>query len=565
MGRQLVDFSAVTFWELFFRVLPYRPIQALAAAYWHVTRRRVRARNGLKVACADLPFTYDIWISRFERNSNLHADDRMVNGSWPFTPRFSVLIHGAESGSPEKLSRSIRSVERQSYPYWSIGEQTGQALDRQIEEATGDYVIPLCAGDELSRQALFHLAEAAVQNERPAVLYGDEDELDDRGCRIRPWFKPRWNQELFFAQDYLSSAVAIEVSLARKISDRAGTLCELVIAATSRADGRIIHVPHIVTHAASAKIAQPDRLAILTRYLTPKGATCSPGPFGTVKVNWALPKALPLVSIVVPTRDKVDLLRPCLQAVLNKTDYPNIEVVVLNNESTEQSTLSYLAEVSEDERVRVLDSPGPYNFSIFNNFAASKTRGSHLCLLNNDTEVLEPSWLTEMMRYAVRADIGAVGAKLLYDDGTIQHAGVVIGLGDAAGHAHRFLPAHEPGYFRLAHLTHFVSAVTAACLVVEKSKYEAVGGLDERLGVAFNDVDLCLKLAAAGWQNVYVPHAVLVHHESKSRPKDSAPDQYDRYMRELGLLQERWGTRNYSDPLHSPNLDRYSETFVIRL
>jgi GT2 family glycosyltransferase len=162
--------------------------------------------------------------------------------------------------------------------------------------------------------------------------------------------------------------------------------------------------------------------------------------------------------------------------------------------------------------------------------------------------------------------MGAVGAKLLYDDGTIQHAGVIVGIGEAAGHPHRFLPDDEPGYYRMPHVSQFVSAVTGACLVVEKKKFQSVGGLDEvKLAVAFNDVDLCLKLQSAGWRNVYVPHAVLLHHESRSRGSDMAPGQLERYLREVAVLQERWGTKTYQDPLHNPNLDRYSETFVFRI
>ena len=180
--------------------------------------------------------------------------------------------------------------------------------------------------------------------------------------------------------------------------------------------------------------------------------------------------------------------------------------------------------------------------------------------------IVEPEWLTEMMRYAVRPDVGAVGAKLLYGDGSIQHAGIVIGMGDAAGHAHRFTPANQPGYFRQPHVSQFVTAVTAACLVIEKQKFEAVGGFDEeKLAIAYNDVDLCLKLQAAGWSNVYVPHATLLHHESKSRDSDFSPTQHERYLSELRVLQERWETKSRQDPQHNPNLDRYSETFVIRL
>jgi O-antigen biosynthesis protein len=199
------------------------------------------------------------------------------------------------------------------------------------------------------------------------------------------------------------------------------------------------------------------------------------------------------------------------------------------------------------------------------NFAARESRGELLCLLNNDTEVLGAAWLTELVRYAVRPHVGAVGAKLLYRDGSIQHAGIVIGIGDAAGHAHRSLPAGDPGYFRMAHVPHYVSAVTAACLVIDKSKFDLVGGFDEELAVAFNDVDFCLKVKAAGWQNVYVPHAVLLHYESKSRGNDASRRNASRFRRELQLLQERWATKTYDDPVHNPNLDRYNETFVVNM
>ena len=184
------------------------------------------------------------------------------------------------------------------------------------------------------------------------------------------------------------------------------------------------------------------------------------------------------MSIIIPTRDRVELLRPCVESVLRLTTYEPFEIIVVDNGSTDGATLAYLKGLELRPSVRVLSYDRPYNYSAINNFAARSAAGDFLCLLNNDTEVLEPDWLTEMMRYAVREDVGAVGAKLLYDDGTIQHAGVVVGLGEGAGHAHRFQPADDPGYFRQAHVAQFVSAVTAACLVTEKRKFDAVGGLD---------------------------------------------------------------------------------------
>jgi GT2 family glycosyltransferase len=466
----------------------------------------------------------------------------------------------------EGVQRSIASIERQFYSKWRL-------LDGW-QDKDFDYLVPLQAGDELSETALYRFAEALQANPQATVLYGDQDERDARGRRTRPWFKPRWNAEMFFAQDFVSAAVAIKRSVAEEIlGDVQGAkrlnLDELMLGATSAPDAAIVHVPHILCHVSlrsADRSSSAPRAQAIAGHLRSLGATSGTGPFGTIKVQWPLPATRPFVSIIIPTRDRVELLRPCVDSLLRSTTYEPFEIIVVDNGSTDAATLEYLKELELRPSVRVLSYDRPYNYSAINNFAVQRAGGDFLCLLNNDTEVLEPDWLTEMMRYAVRDDVGAVGAKLLYDDGTIQHAGVVVGLGEGAGHAHRFQPADDPGYFRQAHVAQFVSAVTAACLVTAKRKFDAVGGLDaENLAIAYNDVDLCLKLQAAGWRNVYVPHAVLLHHESKSRGSDVSPEHIERYSRELRVLQERWGTSTYDDPLHNPNLDRYSETFVIRL
>ena len=288
------------------------------------------------------------------------------------------------------------------------------------------------------------------------------------------------------------------------------------------------------------------------------------GKFGSVRVCWPQPEEPPLVSVIIPTRDKVRLVtrvppRPprrnplsehrsagCGQCQRQVGDAP----LLRGNPARQAGAGAPL--------------PGAYNYSAINNFAVREARGSHICLLNNDTEILRGDWLCEMMRHAVRPHVGAVGAKLLYADRSVQHAGVIVGLGDAAGHAHRYLPDDKPGYFNHAHLPQYVSAVTAACLVVEKKKFLEVGGLDEtHLAIAFNDVDLCLKLGAAGWRNVYTPHAMLIHHESKSRRRDSMASEQRRYHRELETLQKRWRTVGFKDPCHHPNLSRASETFQV--
>jgi GT2 family glycosyltransferase len=559
----------VTFWQIFVRVLVRRPGPALEALYWHLTRRKVRARNRLRVAAIDLPFTYKAWMTRMERDHELARDlERIVSG-WARRPQFVVLMHSTADASPERAAHSLRSLERQIYPGWTLVQVPDQSLTGAIAGADGDYVVLLRAGDELAEAALFRFAEALQGDVAPTLLYGDQDERDCAGRRSRPWFKPQWNAEMFLAMDFLAAAVAIDLDLARDVSAGIDPLHvdDLLLAATAAAGDGIAHVPHILCHVDAANADKAaSRLQAVSRHLKTTRAHATPGPFNTVKVEWPLPSELPLVSIIVPTRDRLELLRPCVESVLGSTSYEPFELLIVDNGSTDPAALAYLADVANRPRVRVVRYDRPYNYSAINNFAAAQATGSYLCLLNNDTEVVTPEWLTEMMRYAVRDEIGAVGAKLLYDDGTIQHAGVVVGLGDAAGHAHRFLPSNDPGYFCQPHVAQYVTAVTAACLVVEKRKFDAIGGLDEQdLAVAYNDVDLCLKLQSAGWRNVYVPHAVLLHHESKSRGSDSSPENRDRYGGELRVLQERWGTKTFQDPLHNPNLDRYSETFVIRV
>jgi GT2 family glycosyltransferase len=259
-------------------------------------------------------------------------------------------------------------------------------------------------------------------------------------------------------------------------------------------------------------------------------------------------------------------MEACVGSVLRETDYADYDVLIVDNGSVLPQTHAWFDTVTADDRVSVLAYDHPYNYSAINNFAARRARGQYLCLLNNDTEIIDGAWLRELMRHAVRPGVGAVGAKLLYPDHSIQHAGVVIGLGNAAGHAHRMLPDDRPGYFALAHCAHEASAVTAACLVVERRKFDAVGGLEEaELQIAYNDVDLCLKLTQAGWRTIYAPQAILIHHESKSRGPDLSPHHIDRYRRELATLQQRWGTATLIDRMHHPRLDRASETYRIQL
>ena len=261
---------------------------------------------------------------------------------------------------------------------------------------------------------------------------------------------------------------------------------------------------------------------------------------------------------------RVDLLQTCLNGIA-ATGYPDIEVIVVDNDSDDPQTLDFLAGL-DPARHRVLRHEGAFNYSAINNRAVGEAQGRLLCLLNNDIEVIEPNWLTTMATQALREDVGAVGARLLYPDGRIQHAGVVIGMGNAAGHAHRLLHPDEEGYFHRHALPQFASAVTAACLVVVRDRFLAVGGLDERnFSVAFNDVDLCMRLNQRGWQSLYEPRATLIHHESVSRGLDGDSVGAARFAGELAALQRLWRTAEVVDPFHHPQLSRASERFVVRL
>jgi GT2 family glycosyltransferase len=266
--------------------------------------------------------------------------------------------------------------------------------------------------------------------------------------------------------------------------------------------------------------------------------------------------------VIIPTRDRVGLLSQCIESLMSRTTYPDYEVIVADNDSRDPETLAYF-QTLEARGVRVMPAPGPFNFSRINNQAAAAATGEYLLLLNNDTEVTDGDWLTEMMRYAVQPDIGCVGARLWYPDRTLQHGGVILGILGMAGHAHKHLPQGSGGYFSRAVLPQQLSALTAACLLVRKSLYMELGGLDESLAVALNDIDFCLRVDAAGYRNVWTPYAELIHHESKSRGYEDTAEKRKRLKEETAVLWARWGERLQRDPFYSPHLTRLRQDFSI--
>ena len=573
-------------------IAPRAPRKAARIAFWTITRRRVRARAQLRSAFAELAEPYPYWIVYGEAQENSEAAFAEPLSDPTNRPLVSVLAFGPAEDTGW-LHQLVERLQDQPYPAWEllvVGQDVaGLPVDPRlrpvtsgneaafsdrvgaaVSQARGDWMLPLRSGDALSRHSLVQLI-AASRGGSCDLIYGDEDRIDPRGRRRDPWFKPSWNEELALSQDLLTGACLLRGDAVRTLAATPlpVTECTLYwlamrVALWSAEPPR--HVAHVVLHRLSDRESAAARRPAVEALLAGRGAAVALGDHDTVRVEWPLPTPSPLVSIVIPTRNRRDLLEPCVESVRTKTLHDRFEILIVDNGSDDPDTIAYLHSLSADPRITVLPFDEPYNYSRINNFAVRDARGEYICLLNNDTQVIVDDWLSLLLRQASRAHVGAAGAKLLYDDGTIQHAGVVIGMGNAAGHAHRHLPDTERGYHALAHSTHYVSAVTAACLLVGKAKFESVGGLDEvDLRIAYNDVDLCLKLQDAGWRNVYVPDAVLFHHESKSRGSDLSPENRQRYGQELATLQERWDTIDRVDPMHHPHLDRASETYRIKI
>ena len=284
--------------------------------------------------------------------------------------------------------------------------------------------------------------------------------------------------------------------------------------------------------------------------------------FGMYRVRYAIPSSAPLVTLIIPTRNSINLIKQCIESILAKTTYKNYEILIVDNNSDDPDTLDYFTSLAEDYRIRILRDERPFNFSVLNNAAVQQARGEYLGLINNDIEVISPDWLEEMISLAIQPGVGAVGARLWYFNDTLQHGGVITGVGGVAGHSHKCLPRGHFGYFGRAQLIQTLSAVTAACLVVKKSTYQEVGGLDEtNLKVAFNDVDFCLRMREAGYRNVWTPYAELYHYESATRGHEDTPIKQLRFSDEVLYMQKRWGNLLRNDPAYSPNLTLDHEDF----
>jgi len=444
-----------------------------------------------------------------------------------------------------------------------------------LELARGDYIALLDHDDLLSRDALYWVARTIREHPEAALIYSDEDKIDIHGRRSGPYFKSDWNPDLFLSHNLVTHLAVFRRDLVMRLGGFTPGLegsqdYDLALRVVDQvATAQILHIPRVLYHWRQApsstalgienkSYALDAAIRAIGDYLRRRGIDAevcqSPDVAGHTRVRYKLPEDPPLVSIIIPTRDYLDYLKRCVDSIITGTTYPNYEILVIDNDSKEPRTLDYL-KLLQEKGVTVLEFPGEFNFSRLMNFGVERARGEILVLLNNDTEVINQDWLGELASHVLRPEVGVVGARLWFPDDTLQHAGVIMGMGDAAGHHSIGLHRENVGYAGRACLLQNYTAVTGACMACKKQTFQAVGGMNEKdLAVAYNDIDFCLRVGEMGLRVVWTPYAELYHHESVSRGYDDSREKQSRFRREVDYIRRRWGSMVNWDPAYNPNL-----------
>lgn len=524
-------------------------------------------------------------------------------------PLISVLMPVYET-DPRWLGAAIRSIRAQIYPHWELCLSDDASTRAEVRDmlaaaaaedgrimahfraerghisantnsalalASGDFIALVDADDELSPDALYWIAREIVAHPDVDMIFSDEDKIDANGRRREPHFKGEWNPALMLGQNAFSHLGVFR----RSLVVAAGGLREgfegsqdhdlALRCADLTEPARIRHVPRVLYHwralpqsTASSPAVKPyawqaGRRAIL-EHLARRGiaAEVEPGVGGFYRVRYAPPDEWPLVSLIVPTRFG-EVARRSLAAVLAGSTYPHLEVLLAigAGDVARPEVAAHLAALGADKRVRVVAyESAPFNYSWVNNHAARQGRGDYLCFLNDDVTPITPGWLQEMVLRARLPGVGAVGAMLYYPNGTIQHAGVILGVGGVADHAHRHVRRGSPGYFGRAALDQDLSCVTAAAMVMPRRLFEELGGFDEALPCAFNDVDLCLRVRRAGHRILWTPQAELYHHESLTFGPHDSPGRSEQFRKDVAEMRRRWAAELDADPFYNPNLSR---------
>lgn len=475
-----------------------------------------------------------------------------------------LIISLEEPDSEDRLKKSLEMQEYKNYAAFPLSDTGRWEAFLQQNQKERVFVLVLTNCMELEQTCLRQLAEMAEQTPEADFIYGDQDELIRDGEYDNPDFKPGPSEDLLRSRNYIGDFLAVSKEVfwdAGGVStDNRGLICvyDYVLRCWEKAK-HPCHIPEVLCHIPKrrngAEMTEKEALEACFSRLHIRADVEDTGAEGIFHVRYLFEEK-PLVSIIIPNKDHVDDLKKCVDSILEKTEYIHYEILVAENNSTETATFSFYRELeTRDERIRVLYWKKPFNYSAINNFAAAQAKGTYYLFLNNDTEVIEGRWLEEMLMHCMRQEVGAVGAQLFYSDGAIQHAGVIIGMGGLAGHAFGGCPASLPAYKEWKYCVRDLSAVTAACMMVKREVFEHLGGFCEELAVAFNDVDLCLRICGMGKRIVYNPYVRLCHHESRSRGMEDTEEKVARFHREVMLLARRhpWILER-TDPYYNPNL-----------
>ena len=559
-----------------------------------------------RVADVNIATGYTTWLQETSRVDH-HALQKQLR-QMRRQPVISVLLP-VYNPDLELLEAAIESIRSQLYERWELclaDDASTDAIVRPFLEerarkdsrirltlrshnggiaacsnsalqlATGEWCALLDQDDVIAAEALACVALEIDEHSEAGIIYSDEDKIDRTGRRSDPFFKPDWNPELFLGQNFINHLGVYRTDLIRSVGGfreevEGSQDYDLALRCVERLQpSQVRHIPRVLYHwravpgsLAAMVDAKPyaqegARRAIadhLRRQEIVARVEACPEAGESHRVAYQLAEPVPLVSIIIPTRDRVELLERCLTSLREQTTYPSTELIIVDNGSTEARTLGFLRELEHKTGSLVLRDDGPFNFSRLLNQGVAASKGSVLAFLNNDLEAEEPGWLSEMVSHAVRDQTGAVGARLWYPNGTLQHGGVILGLGGMANHAFPGMPRGEEGYFRRAWLQQNCSAVTGACMVVRKELFVRVGGFDEvNLPVSFNDVDFCLRLTAAGFASVWTPYANLIHHESASRSHRRTEEEQALFRKEASYMRDTWGRELINDPYYNLNL-----------
>ena len=544
---------------------------------------------------------YEEWYKNHK--PTMEELQRQREAKFDYEPMISILV--PVYNTPEEfLKQMIQSVRKQTYDNWELciananpanetvaeilrisstkderikvkdvpeNEGIAQNTNAVLAIATGDYIGLLDHDDLLTPNALYEVVKMINENDRPQVLYSDEDKITmDLSEHFQPHMKPDYNKDLLRSNNYITHFFVAERMLVEEVGGEDGEYngaqdYDLILKCTERAKG-IAHIPRILYHWRVHKASTADNPASkMYAFDAGKraiedhlkrcgeiGKVSHEKDLGFYRVKYQV-QGSPLISIIIPNKDQVESLDKCLRSI-EKSSYKNYEIIIVENNSTEDETFAYYKKI-ESDKIRIVYWSDEFNYSAINNFGVKHARGDYLLLLNNDVEVIATDWLEELTANCQRKDVGIVGARLYYPDDTIQHAGIVIGIGGVAGALFVGMPRMFTGYLHKAAIQQDLSAVTAACMMVKRSVYEELGGLEEELKVAFNDVDFCLRAREKGYLVVYDPNVELYHFESKSRGTEDSKEKIRRFQNEIEYMRSHWlELLKKGDPMYNPNL-----------